>query len=439
MIYVKEKAYLTNYTYNQSIEIKELLTISNPTFLKKTEMGLSLWGIDPTVKFYEELDKQLIVPIGVVDQVSEILNHPPIQDARFTALKPLTVEFTGKLHDYQDKAVQALVGRSLGVLEAMTGSGKTVMICALIAKIKQPTLILVHTKELKDQFVDKLKQFTTLTNIGVIGDSEYNVQDVTVALLQTMNTLDDKTYEELNKRFGMVYLDEAHIAPAQTFYSVLNRLAAKYKYGGSATLKRADGMSPAIFFALGPVLHTVTNFSEFVTKISHVPIETNYFFPMISSDEYTVMMGDLVADQFRNEFIIEQTRQYTTSKVYLSTRVEQLEQLQKLLNDGIILTSKTPKKQREQIIEDFKTAKIKTVFSTYQLFATGLDIAHLEYAIFAAPIRSEILVRQAAGRLMRLYKGKKPQIIDFVDSQIPILRNQARSRARVIKNLLESL
>jgi len=406
-------------------------------------MGLSLWGVDPTIRFYEEKDGTLMVPRGVINQVAGILGDNDIKDMRFSAHKPLQIDFTGELHEYQVEAVKALSERSMGVLEAMTGSGKTVIICALIAKLKQPSLILVHTKELKDQFIDKLKKFTTLQEIGIIGDSEYDVKDVTVALLQTMNSLPHEKYNILNKRFGMVYLDEAHIAPAETFYSVLNRLEAKYRFGGSATLKRADGMSPAIFFALGPLIHSVPVevLKDYVTNIEYEQIETNYFFPMISSDEYTVMMGELVADSTRNEFIIEHTKDLTikNSSVYLSTRVEQLVKLQKLLNSGVLLTSRTPKKQREKIIEDFKQNKINTLFSTYQLFATGIDIPHLEYLIFAAPIRSEILVRQSAGRLMRKYVGKKPKILDFVDKKIPLLKNQSKVRARILNALKESL
>lgn len=406
-------------------------------------MGLSLWGVDPTIRFYEEKDGTLMVPRGVINQVAGILGDNDIKDMRFSAHKPLQIDFTGDLHEYQVEAVKALSERSMGVLEAMTGSGKTVMICALIAKLKQPSLILVHTKELKDQFIDKLKKFTTLQEIGIIGDSEYDVKDVTVALLQTMNSLSPEKYNILNKRFGMVYLDEAHIAPAETFYSVLNRLEAKYRFGGSATLKRADGMSPAIFFALGPLIHSVPVevLKDYVTNIEYEQIETNYFFPMISSDEYTVMMGELVADSTRNEFIIEHTKDLTikNSSVYLSTRVEQLVKLQKLLNSGVLLTSKTPKKQREKIIDDFKNKKLNTVFSTYQLFATGIDIPHLNYLIYCAPIRSEILVRQSAGRLMRKYEGKNPKIIDFVDNKVHILRNQAKSRNRILTNLRDSL
>ena len=183
-------------------------------------MGLSLWNIDPTLKFYEEDPQALIVPIGVTSTILQITGQTVTQDLRFEASTSLQVEFTGKLYDYQAKAVERLVEQTMaiGVLEAPTAAGKTVCICNLITRLKQPSLILVHTQELKNQFTDKLKQFTNLTEIGSIGDGEYIIKPVTVALLQSMHRLSDDQYKELNSIFGFVYLDESHIAPAETFF-----------------------------------------------------------------------------------------------------------------------------------------------------------------------------------------------------------------------------
>lgn len=443
MLILKNKLYIDKYTPAQASKIKKLLTITNPIYLKKLDLSLALWDTDPTLKFYDELDDgSLAVPIGATNEVMGILGAANFRDERFLSSQRLKVKFTGKLYDYQQKALETLSEHSLGVLEAMTGSGKTLVGCALIAQIKQPTLILVHTKELKDQWYNQIKKFTTIKNIGVIGDSKYEVTNVTIALLQSLHTLSPEKYKELNSRFGMVITDETHIISAPTFYESINKLDAMYKFGMSATPKRMDGLTSVIFFATGPLVHKVPveDLKDHVTNIEYEQIETDYFFLMVSSDEYTALMGDLVEDEWRNKFIIQESKKHIKdSCAYLSTRVSQLTELQKLLGDGVILTSKTPKKQREKIIEDFKADKIKNVFSTYQLFATGIDIPHLEYLFFCAPIRSEILVRQATGRLMRKYAGKQPKIYDFVDKGVPILRNQARVRSRIIMSLREDL
>jgi superfamily II DNA or RNA helicase len=53
-----------------------------------------------------------------------------------------------------------------------------------------------------------------------------------------------------------------------------------------------------------------------------------------------------------------------------------------------------------------------------------------------APMRSEVKLRQSAGRLMRKSEGKtSAKIIDFVDVNNGLLANQARKRAKILTNL----
>ena len=87
-------------------------------------------------------------------------------------------------------------------------------------------------------------------------------------------------------------------------------------------------------------------------------------------------------------------------------------------------------------MEKIKEGKVKTIISTYGLFSTGIDVPHLELLLLCAPIRSEIKIRQSAGRLMRLAEGKtSAKIIDFVDTGIDILKYQAKKRRTILNKL----
>jgi superfamily II DNA or RNA helicase len=101
-----------------------------------------------------------------------------------------------------------------------------------------------------------------------------------------------------------------------------------------------------------------------------------------------------------------------------------------------MLTSKMSKKERKVRMAQLVSGKKRIVVSTYALFSTGIDIPKLEVLFMCAPMRSEVKLRQSAGRLMRKAEGKtSASIIDFVDRKVGLLAAQSRKRANVLKKL----
>ena len=217
----------------------------------------------------------------------------------------------------------------------------------------------------------------------------------------------------------------------------------KYKFGFSATPERADGLTRAIFWATGPLLYAVPK--EDLEDSLIIPtletVETNYYFPLFDSSDYTYMMTDLAEDKKRNEEIATYVKnKYNKDGYYvclLCNQIAQVESLSTLLGDNAQhLTSQTKKKERLKIVDDLKNGKIRFIVSTYSLFATGIDVKQLNVLILAAPKKSKVLLKQSAGRIMRPAPGKKSAVIvDFVDSKIEMLRNQSKLRHRILKNL----
>ena len=127
------------------------LTFDNPRFLENEKRGFSTWGIPKHIKGYEMDEDSMTIPRGFTRQLIAILKDAGLQftlyDRRRT-LPDIEHLFNGKLKDFQDEAVRAVLSRDFGTLAAPTGSGKTVMALAAIAHRKQPALVLVHNKEL---------------------------------------------------------------------------------------------------------------------------------------------------------------------------------------------------------------------------------------------------------------------------------------------------
>ncbi|MHA2093034.1 MAG: DEAD/DEAH box helicase [Candidatus Hodarchaeales archaeon] len=398
-------------------------------------------------------------PVGYTARLIELMEakKEDILDGRFDSKDLLNLKFKGTLWAHQQKIVDTLIDRTVGVIESPTGSGKSRALVNLIVHKKQPAIVLVHTIELANQMRDNINKLTDLNEdqIGFIGDGNWNIKPITVALLQSMHRLKDSTYEFFNKTFGLVICDEVHIVPAETFYSVMDRLNTKYKFGFSATPKRTDGLTKAIFFAAGPKVLTVpySDVKDILLMPTIKTISTNYYFTMFNSNEYTYMINDLSLDIERNKLILDKVQQYKGRQIaLLCARTSQVfyltDQLKKMGFSVRYLTSNEPhpkkpgkerampKKDRQEVIKGLNDKSITIVVSTYGLFSTGIDIPSLEVLFFCAPVTSEILIRQSAGRLMRKMIGKhKPEIIDFVDERIALLKFQYYNRKRVYRTL----
>lgn len=163
------------------------LAIPNPKYLEAQKYGRSLRGIKPRLYFYQYKGDSLIIPRGCFDLVqnlckkygvvAEIIDQRTLQDE-------IPLSFNGTLRDYQKQAVGDILSHTQGVLEAGTGAGKTVIALAVIAQRKQPTLILVHTKELLFQWMDRIGEFLGI-EAGQIGSGKKNIKPVTVAIVHS--------------------------------------------------------------------------------------------------------------------------------------------------------------------------------------------------------------------------------------------------------------
>ena len=73
--------------------------------------------------------------------------------------RPIKVFFNGDLRTEQDLAADRMLQHDHGVLSATTAFGKTVVCSYLISQSKVSTLILLHSKDLIEQWVEELNKF----------------------------------------------------------------------------------------------------------------------------------------------------------------------------------------------------------------------------------------------------------------------------------------
>jgi superfamily II DNA or RNA helicase len=192
--------------------IKNALTMKNPAYIEAKKRGRWTGNIDKTLQFYESPvvhgpSPGISFPRGFIRGAINITGKDfTFQDDR-RVLPSFNFTFTGELRAYQDEALTTILKKDFGVLDALMGSGKTVIALAVIVARRQPTLILVHNKELLYQWRDRIATFLGV-GAGLVGDGKFDIQPITVAIINTAK----KYLKSLPDYFGQVVVDECFVA-----------------------------------------------------------------------------------------------------------------------------------------------------------------------------------------------------------------------------------
>lgn len=242
-------------------ELIRLAACQNPEFYRAQAMRLPTYGKPRVISGAEDHSAHIGLPRGCLDDIQEFLKslHVPfnVRDER-VAGRTIDVTFHGTLRPDQERAAEALLRHEAGVLAATTAFGKTVLAAWLIAKRGVNTLVLVHRRQLLDQWVERLATFLNVpaSLIGRIGGGRNKPTGrVDVAIIQSMirkGVVDDRLGDH-----GHLVVDECHHLSALSFEQVARRAKARFVLGLSATVTRKDGHHPIIFMQCGPVRYRV--------------------------------------------------------------------------------------------------------------------------------------------------------------------------------------
>ena len=174
-------------------------------------------------------------------------------DDRVFDLPELALGSTYELREYQNDALTAWrEADDRGVLELPTGSGKTVIGIAAMEALGTPTLVVVPTIDLLDQWQRELEREFTV-EIGRLGGGEQRVGDVTVATYDSAYLRAD----DLGDRFGLVVFDEVHHLGGEGYRDIARLLAAPARLGLTATFGRPDGAHEVVADLLGPLVSRI--------------------------------------------------------------------------------------------------------------------------------------------------------------------------------------
>jgi len=418
-------------------EMKAELTVANPLYIEAVRFNRWTGNIPKRLKFYSDRDGAIVVPRGYVPvaikKIEASGTRYEISDE--TRVGP-EVEFDASRigpREYQVCAIDALCTSRFGVLTAPTGSGKTVMALALIAKRKQPALVIVHTKELLNQWRDRAVSFLNIPKkeVGIIGNGKFKIGDrLTVALVQSLY----KRAAEIKHNFGHLIVDECHRAPSRTFTDAVTEFDCRFVLGLSATPYRRDKLSELIFWFLGPLRHAVPEGALIdagqVMDANVIIRQTGFSSGADLTTQYSEVITDMTENAARNDLIARDVKRASVTStgvaLVLTDRVPHCDLLRESILRYVkrpeivaILTGKTKKKEREAIVELLDARQIKILIATGQLIGEGFDCKWLSNLFLCTPIKFEGRLVQYLGRVLRPAEGKSHAVIyDYVDEQL---------------------
>ena len=441
---------------------KKELTFSNPDYIKKQRLGFWLGKTPKTISLYDYYENNIYLPIGCFNDIWEI--HPIKDDyTDYTTTKKANIKSNIVLRDYQEPCIKALKKYVNGIFILFAGAGKTQIALQCASELKQKTLFLVHTKDLLNQAKERCEDNLVCTT-STITEGKCDISgDIVFATVQTLVNFVDKREISQNE-CGLIVVDECHhlstsAESVKMFKKCVNYFNARYKLGISATLHRSDGLQNTTTKILGDVIYELKKSDDKTKFIGYyenkpiievpasrfqVPAQINIVktaynvanrdvFDTSGRIIFSTLISDLANDYDRNKLILDLLYRLQGYTIVISERTSQLEYLHENVSNSIYINGKTPKKQREKQIEEFRNGKHACLFATYSLVAEGLDIPILENLVMASPVKDDRLVIQAIGRCQRPCENKKiANVYDLVDD-VSILDKFTRKRKSVYK------
>ena len=414
--------------------LNEELNFPNSEYFIKKKAGKSTWGTQRFFKCLEESESEVIIPRGFVGRMLRYCKQHKF-DFEFLDKreKRPAINFISNLtlRSYQDIAILAALKKDFGIITSPPGSGKTVIGLRIIQDKQQPALIIVHRKQLMDQWMERIQSFLGIpkNEIGRIGQGKVKLKkDITLAMIQSLAKYVEKTEDRgFVHSFGTVIIDECHHIPADTYRNTISKLSPYYQYGLTATPFRKGNDGKLISIYLGETIAEIrTNDIEQYKHPVIIIRKTALNVPYNSkTDTFETLSKILVHDSARNKLIIEDVIDELKKQkkvVILTERKEHIDALNQFLKQSyetITLSgddSKSSRKSKWKLLND---GNYQALITTGQFFGEGTDLQNASCLFLVYPFSFKGKLIQYIGRVQR--SENTPVIYDYHDYQIDYL------------------
>jgi superfamily II DNA or RNA helicase len=440
----------------QSVK-EELRNKFSTTYYVSSKEGLK----ERQLYFIKWDDKErawIITPFKVADVIEflqkkgYIVEVDPSVEKLLEDKPSITVKDNITLFVFQKEALKKWIDNGCkGVIVIPTGGGKTFIGLKAISVVKKPTLILVPTTELVEQWIETIKNNLGVKDVGAIYSKRKEIKQITVATYHSASKVIDK----IKDKFGLVIYDEVHHVPAKTFMDTALSILAKRRLGLSATPNRSDKNEVLIFGSIGGIVYKATKkeinkekklLADLEAYIIRVPLKSKVEY----NEQDNIIKKKMIAgtNPLKISVLLSLLSRFKKVKGSIVVFTQYIDQAKKAYNEivksGIfkpdevaLLTSKTTKRERNEIFNKLKNGKIKVLVVTTVL-DEGVNVPDLKAAIVLSGTGSDRQLIQRIGRIIRNKEGKGSACLIDIVSKGTIEENFARKRSDVIKDVFGS-
>lgn len=361
--------------------------------LYRKNTGTFPWGMIKIVEkvmssWYEKTNERF-----VIDGAQKIL----FDEERFVSLG-------NHMRPYQRESLRRLITNAGGIICLPTGAGKTFVAIQFLKYLNKRGLIVVHTIDLREQWIEQLKKH------GVKAD------------VRTYQSIKDF---KAVRHYAVVVFDECHHVSAKTLYRVAVQCHKAIVVGLSATPYREDGEDMKINAALGDIIHKVDRRDliekGYLSDADVIYVSYNNHCNERWIDYQTIYREYIVCNDERNEEIVSIVDNNGDRNILvLVSQIEHGTRLSEMMRSNhVFLHGK---------VKDRKVPKGVNVIIATTIFDEGVDLPDFDMLVLAAGGKSSIKLAQRVGRILRFKTGKRGVIYDFVDESRYLVVHYKRRR-----------
>lgn len=383
----------------------------------------------PTKRYL--MNKRGEFPSGLIRQVTQFLSKrcsfDVVDNRAERRLSTLNVPIYLKANwgiegrPEQHEAVKAAMQAHRGTIQAVTGSGKSVMMALLISRMKLRTLIIVPNLALKEQLTRTFSSYFESIDHIVIENID-------------SSTLPKRT------DFDMLIIDESHHVAARTYRELNKKSWTKiyHRYFFTATPFRSKDEEQMLMESIsGDVIYRL-DYKKAVDKGYIVPVEAYYVdLPKTETDAYTwaEVYKELVVDnEPRNTLIANMINAAHAAGGHTLCLVKEVAHGRNICKRTNAAFAHGGAEDCSFLIKNFSLGKLSALVATTGVAGEGIDTKPCEYVIIAGLGKSKNAFMQQIGRAVRPYPGKESaKIILFRDKSHKFTRAHFNAQIKILK------